>query len=36
MNKQGVVSSATLLEMGITLHSDEQHTIQIVPLDLNK
>ncbi|GJQ66423.1 hypothetical protein Trydic_g4436 [Trypoxylus dichotomus] len=36
MNKQGVVSSDTLNQMGITLHSDEKHVIKIMPLDSNK
>lgn len=35
MKNEGVVNSATLLEMGITLHSDE-HTIKIAPLNSNK
>ncbi|KAI4468588.1 ataxin-10 [Holotrichia oblita] len=36
MNAQGVISSETLYQMGITLHSDERQTITVLPLDVNK
>lgn len=36
MSKVGVVDSATLREMGLTLHDDGTTKIGIAPLNLNK
>lgn len=36
MSTDGVISSETLCQMGITLHSDEQQTITMMPLNSNK
>jgi hypothetical protein len=33
MSQKGVVDSSVLLEMGLTLHSDDESKIVIMPLD---
>lgn len=36
LTQKGVVNSSLLEDMGITLHSDDNNTLQIVPVDLSK